>query len=218
LLADPISNIGDAYGIEATWGAAATVLQDYWRYRDLNIWNARYLIKPAAAADPNPVYHDPQWKVYEDAGASPRAWIVHKTIVEPAADKQELAIRTSDLRQTAVLSRAVNASGTPDADRVDLKNYRASAPVVSVYSASPALMVLSEVDVPGWVATVNSEEAEIVRVDGVLRGIPIPAGNSRVELRYRPVPVYLGAVLTMLTFLLVLAGRLGFLSRIRGAS
>jgi hypothetical protein len=218
LLADPISNIGDAYGIEATWGAAATVLQDYWRYRDLNIWNARYLIKPAAAADPNPVYHDPQWKVYEDAGASPRAWIVHKTIVEPAADKQELAIRTSDLRQTAVLSRAVNASGTPDADRVDLKNYRASAPVVSVYSASPALLVLSEVDVPGWVATVNSEEAEIVRVDGVLRGIPIPAGNSRVELRYRPVPVYLGAVLTMLTFLLVLAGRLGFLSRIRGAS
>jgi len=101
LLSDPISNIGDAYGIEATWGAGATVLQDYWRYHDLNIWNARYLIKPAATNDPGAVYHDPQWKIYQDAGASPRAWVVHKVIADSAPDKQELAIRTADLRTVA---------------------------------------------------------------------------------------------------------------------
>ena len=200
LLSDPISNIGDAYGIEATWGAAATVLQDYWRYRDLNIWNARYLIKPAASNDPGAVYHDPQWKIYQDAGASPRAWVVHKLIVESAPDKQELAIRTGDLRNIAVLSRPLQVSGTRDGDKLDLKGYDASAPAVSVSTTGPALLVFSEVDVPGWVATVNSAKAEIVRVDGVLRGVAIPAGISRVEMHYRPMPVYFGAALTIVTF------------------
>ena len=206
LLSDPISNIGDGYGIEATWGAAATVLQDYWRYRDLNIWNARYLIKPAASNDPGAVYHDPQWKIYQDAGASPRAWLVHSVIVESAPDKQELAIRTADLRKVAVLSGPLQVSGTSDADQVDLKGYDASAPAVSVFTTSPALLVFSEVDVPGWVATVNSAKADIVRVDGVLRGIPIPAGRSQVEMHYRPMPVYFGAALTIFTFLGIAAG------------
>jgi hypothetical protein len=144
--------------------------------------------------------------------------VVHKAIVESAEDKQELAIRTADLRSVAVLSRPVQVSGTPEGDQVDLRNYKSSAPSVGVYSNGPALLVLSEVDVPGWVATVNSAKAEIVRVDGVLRGIAIPAGRSRVELYYRPMPVYFGAVLTVLTFLGVGLGKLRQLSRNRDAS
>jgi hypothetical protein len=206
LLADPISNIGDAFGIEATWGAAATVVQDYWHYRDLNVWNARYTIRPASAADAGAVYADRQWKVYRNDSDNPRAWIVHKVIAEGSEEKQEIAIRSPsmDLRSVGVVSKplgvVVNSPADPG-DHVDLKEYHASAPVVGVYSRNPALLVLSEVDTPGWRATVNSVPAEIVRVDGVLRGVAVPAGYSRVEMRYRPMPVYAGAVVTLATFI-----------------
>lgn len=204
LLSDPVSNIGDAYGIEATWGAAATVVRDYWDYRDLNIWNTRYVIRPAAAADPGAVYADAQWKVYPNPAADPRAWLVHNVVVASTDAARDAAVRAPgfDARSTAVVSRPVGASpGASDpGDRVVLQDYRPASPVVGVYTKTPALLVLSEVDTPYWVATVNAVKTNIVRVDGALRGVPVPAGYSRVEMHYRPWPIYLGGALSVLTF------------------
>jgi len=40
--------------------------------------------------------------------------------------------------------------------------------------------------------------------DGALLGVPIPAGDSSIELSYRPTDLYIGAALSGLTLLLLI--------------
>lgn len=206
LLTDPISNIGDTFGVETTWGAAATVVEVYGRYRDVSgIWNVRYSIRPASASESGAVYADKAWKIYENPGAYPRAWLVHKAMVEPSEEHLGALLRNPSFnaRDVALMvpsSGAPLAAGSSDSsDRVELRDYRAAHPVLNVDAGTNGLLVLSEVYYPGWRATVNGAPATIERVDGALRAIRVPRGHSRVELTYRPAAQIAGLFLTLLT-------------------
>ena len=206
LLSDPVSNIGDTFGVETTWGAAATVVTVYDRYRDLpSFWNIRYSIRPASALDPGAVYADQVWKIYENPDAGPRAWLVHKAIVEPSEERLARLIHNPsfnarDVALMAASSGAPLAAGSGESrDRIELGGYRAAHPVLDVDAGSDGLLVLSEVYYPGWRATVNGAPARVERVDGALRGVRVPRGHDRVELTYRPTAQIIGLLLTLLT-------------------
>jgi uncharacterized membrane protein YfhO len=62
------------------------------------------------------------------------------------------------------------------------------------------LLVLSEIFYPGWRATVNGKKARIHEVDGALRGVVIPRGESRIVFRYTPWSFWLGALLSVVAF------------------
>ena len=74
-------------------------------------------------------------------------------------------------------------------------------------------MASAEIKLRNWKATVNGAPSPIVRVDGALIGVPIPAGESAIELSYRPDDLYVGLALCLATWValcvwrLVLAGR-----------
>ncbi|HEX2578312.1 MAG TPA: YfhO family protein, partial [Aquihabitans sp.] len=57
---------------------------------------------------------------------------------------------------------------------------------VDVVADRPGLLVLSQAWAPGWSATVDGVAAPVVRADGVVQAVPVPAGTSTVVLRYRP--------------------------------
>jgi len=205
LLTDPISNIGDTFGVETTWGAAATVVEVYHRYRDVSgIWNVRYSIRPASASEPGAIYADREWRIYENPGAYPRAWLVHKAIVEPSEERLGALLRNPSFnaRDVALIGTSSGAPLAPSAgdssDRVDLRDYRAANPALNVDAGSDGLLVLSEVYYPGWRATVNGARVPIERVDGAIRAIRVPRGHSRVELTYRPIAQTVGLFLTLL--------------------
>jgi uncharacterized membrane protein YfhO len=63
------------------------------------------------------------------------------------------------------------------------------------------LLVLSEIFYPGWRAAVNGTPTQIYEVDGALRGVVVPRGESRIVLRYSPWSFWLGAFLTVAAFL-----------------
>jgi uncharacterized membrane protein YfhO len=67
------------------------------------------------------------------------------------------------------------------------------------------MLVLSEMFDPGWRATVKGASTRIYRADAALRGIQVPAGESRIILEYAPRSVYFGALLTFTAFFGVLA-------------
>ena len=82
VVTDPPLNIGDAYGIETLNGGAVTLSANYMHLMSqggpgLDLLNVRYILKPASAPEPNPVYADANWKIYANPGARPRAWIEH---------------------------------------------------------------------------------------------------------------------------------------------
>jgi uncharacterized membrane protein YfhO len=48
----------------------------------------------------------------------------------------------------------------------------------------PSVLLLSEVWYPAWRAYVDGEEREVLRADYSLRGVPLEAGDHKVEFVY----------------------------------
>jgi len=57
---------------------------------------------------------------------------------------------------------------------------------------------------PGWDAYVDGEPAKLWRVDYLLQGVFLPAGEHQVVIRYDPLSVKIGAALSAIGFLIVL--------------
>jgi uncharacterized membrane protein YfhO len=65
----------------------------------------------------------------------------------------------------------------------------------------PAMLVLSQAWFPGWRASVDGRAAPVVRVDGVVQGVPVPAGRHQVDLTYRAPGLRVGAALSAFSLL-----------------
>jgi uncharacterized membrane protein YfhO len=111
------------------------------------------------------------------------------------------------------LTEAISPASNPDAEHVTFDHYNAAAPEVADLASTPGLLVFSENYYPGWKATVNGKPAKIVEVDGGLRGVVVPAGGSRISMRYRPLSVIVGGILSLMTPIVVLLG--WFFTRVR---
>lgn len=65
-------------------------------------------------------------------------------------------------------------------------------------------MVCSEVWFPwGWRATIDGKEAQIGRVDYVLRAIRIPAGTHNVEMTFDPQSMHTTATVAYISIILI---------------
>jgi hypothetical protein len=209
---DPKPNIGDFFGIQTTSSAGVTLPVDFIKLGGKgDLLNVRYRLAPSATQDPGPVYQDSSWKVYENPGALPRAWVVHEVAVEPSPEGALAQLEKSgfDPWRMAVVDRPANleqhiegayesaAVSVVEPNRLELR----------VHTQSRGLLVLSEMFYPGWRATVNSRTAGIYRADVGLRGVIVPPGDSRVTLDYTPWSIYLGGLVTLAAFLGILGGR-----------
>ena len=78
--------------------------------------------------------------------------------------------------------------------------------VVAELTASyPGLLVLADLDYPGWVAEEGGRALPILKADGFFRAVALPAGAHRVVFRYRPMSFYGGAGVSALALLVTLA-------------
>jgi hypothetical protein len=202
-------NIGAVFGIQTTSGAGVTMTKDYSQiFRQDDLLNVRYVMLPATAGEPNPVYEDQSWKLYENRDYLPRAWLVHST--EHYSSPKELALRLESPefhpRETGLLESGRQPQIDPRTsgqETILVRRYQHDQIELTVKAASRALLVVSETYYPGWQAKVNNIPFEIWKVDGGLRGIVVPPGDNLVTLTYAPSSFRLGAILTALA---VLAG------------
>jgi hypothetical protein len=130
----------------------------------------------------------------------PRAWVVHDVAVQAdrAAVYAALAAPDFDPYRMAYVNSPIDVATNQTVEPVTIESRQPDRLVVAADLASPGLLVLSEVNYPGWVATVNGSPASIVEVDGVLRGMALPAGVAHVELLFRPMSLMAGSALTLL--------------------
>jgi uncharacterized membrane protein YfhO len=65
----------------------------------------------------------------------------------------------------------------------------------------PGVLVLSDVDYPGWKAEVDGRDAPVERVDYLLRGVRLEPGAHTVEFTYDPLSWKLGLGVSLLALL-----------------
>jgi uncharacterized membrane protein YfhO len=61
------------------------------------------------------------------------------------------------------------------------------------------VLVVSQAWLPGWTGRVAGRRIPAVRVDGLVQGIPVPAGRHQVTLRYDPPGARAGLAVSFLT-------------------
>src|SRR5690606_10300233 len=81
-------------------------------------------------------------------------------------------------------------------------------------STAPGLAVFSEIYYPkGWVATIDGQEAPILRANFVLRALAIPEGKHTIVFTFRPDAYFIGNKVTMASswiMLLLVIGSIGW--------
>jgi hypothetical protein len=137
-----------------------------------------------------------------------RVWVVHRARV--VDDGEALAILADPGFDPPA---EVLLSGAPDRFAPEIPSMGSStvevierAPErmrVRADLASPGWLVLGEWHYPGWRARVDGERRAVYRVNYGLRGVPLEAGAHEVEFAYRPVTLYAGGTLSVMTLIVV---------------
>lgn len=74
---------------------------------------------------------------------------------------------------------------------------------INVTTTQAVDLILTDLAYPGWTATIDGQPAEWRTIDGMYRGVSVPAGEHRVEWTYAPRSVRLGAIISAVTALLL---------------
>lgn len=161
------------------------------------VLNVRYGhgVDPATGA-PTPIVNE---------AAGPRAWFVSDyEVIDDDATIERMLDDNFDPLQTVLLTEPPSDESTPgdgDADSaVEITAYSPQRIALRVHAATDGFLVLSEMDYPGWQATVDGKPADILRADYLLRAIPLKAGAyDDIEFRYAPASFTKGWIISLLS-------------------
>ena len=234
-------------GVEDVWGASPLRLARYallfdkfpldrlWRLTGVShvlTWR-RDLVVPATLLAEFPQQNDTTY-LHRLEKAPPRAWVVHDVVVaDDSGAAVLLADHSFDLDRRGILPTdpkgllaETSLAAQVQPAQVQLVQKAPGVVTVQVASPTPGLLIVSENWLPGWrvVATRWPVDApppldEPLRANLTLLGLPVPAGEVEVELRYRPDSVRFGLAVGAASagVLLVAAVVAGLQRRRRGA-
>lgn len=123
--------------------------------------------------------------VWENTTAAPRAWLVtHPPRTENGIDVSNLPFETQG---------------------VTITGYSPNEIVAQVNAPNDSALILSEVFAPGWRAFVDGREVVIERANSLFRALPIPRGEHQVRVVYEPQSFQVGALVSGVTLLGMIA-------------
>ncbi|GAB4478710.1 MAG: hypothetical protein Kow00124_23380 [Anaerolineae bacterium] len=158
--------------------------------------------------------------IYLNTGALPLAHLVYRAeSVRDQADYWE-AIHSPDWDPTAQVfvhgGPALNGPA-PSGFSLAFRDYQPNRIELLAVTPQPAYLVLSEVDYPGWRASVDGQPAPIYRANIAFRAVYLSTpGEHRVVLTFRPTTVYVGLDVSLVS-LPGLAGYAVWRGRRRGS-
>jgi len=142
--------------------------------------------------------------VYAVTDPFPRAWVVHRweVVRDRATALRRISQDDFDLRRMAVVEHPIDMRSLPhpvEGSFAQVTSFSAEALDLDVQAVADGLLVLSEINYPGWHASVDGHSTQIVTANGILRGIPVAAGRHHVRMWYAPVSVQIGMRVTVAT-------------------
>jgi len=187
------------------------------RQRLLRLMNVGYVLAESPPSDLSPVRDVVH--LYRLTESMPRAWVVSQARVIPGLDEllTELIADSFDPTAVVLLESGPNSSQLGELDlasevtsvepqslpgTISLREEWNSRTIDLVMS-HPGYLVLAYTYYPGWRATVDGRLTEVLRANYAFMALPLEPGEHQVMLRYQPVSLVVGAVITGLSFLVV---------------
>lgn len=135
--------------------------------------------------------------VYRLGAAAPRAYLAtHVLVREEEQILEDSEMPSFDRRREAIVDAQTAAglppglsdpASAPDAHRrVRILSHEPSRVRIEVESDTPGILVLHDLDYPGWEARVDGEAKPVHKANLLFRGVEVPAGRHMVEFTFRP--------------------------------
>ncbi len=166
----------------------------------LDMLNAKYVINQQGQPQRRP-------------NAFGNAWFVNNIQQVNSNDAEFQALGFADLRNTAIVHTDFTdkiAGLSPSGQgSIQLTSY---TPVKLTYTANASgeqLAVFSEIwygPDKGWEATIDGQPAELFRVNYLLRGLRVPAGQHEIVMTFTPSSYSTGKLLSLLSSLILILG------------
>ena len=83
------------------------------------------------------------------------------------------------------------------ASLAQITDYSSTSVTILAQAKQDGLLVLSDQYYPGWRAYMDGQPAEIVRVNQIMRGVLLPAGDHQIVFRFQPESLHLGFWLSL---------------------
>jgi hypothetical protein len=179
--------------------------------------NLRYLIirKLPVSGVPFRFMHDDYW-VLENREALPRVYIPERVESKDTDDEilEALAEPDFDPARVAFVNEPLQL---PDPMRGEalLDEEVPTRIAVTARMETPGLVVLADLWFEGWKAELNGEPAPILRTNYALRGVAVPAGESKLVFSYEPAGFTTGVRLMTLALLVLASWTLVLVRRAR---
>ncbi len=159
-----------------------------------------------------PVYNSDNILILRNERALPRVWL---TAAAEAIDGEEALRRIRgegkpfEPLHTALLEidpdKLTDLPGgrlLPGAT-ARLATYEANRLAIETEADTSSVLVVSEMNYPGWRATLDGRPAPIYAADYLLRGVLLPPGRHRVEMQYAAPAARVGGFISLFTLVLV---------------
>ncbi|MDI7276764.1 MAG: flippase, partial [Anaerolineae bacterium] len=185
----------------------------------LDLLNVRYVLTEERIERRGyTLVHEGDLCIYRNDDALPRAFVTFQARVFPDRASLLAALPQADPREAVLLEQAppgwsppVVAPAAPEVTFVELSPNQIR---LHVDMPAPGFLVLADNYFPGWVAytspdaTGEEQALEILRADGTVRAVLLPAGPQTVRFKYSPGSLKTGLFLSFLAgvSLLLVAG------------
>jgi hypothetical protein len=143
---------------------------------------------------------------YERTDRFPRTWVAQTVNVQPDDEAVRKAI--GDVKDLYIMTkqvyvdRALDCPAGTDKSMSAITQYRPNDVQVNV-NGPGGVLVLTDQYYSGWRATVDGQPADLYRADTVFRAVCVPAGDHVVRFEYRPLSLYIGMIISAISWLAV---------------
>jgi hypothetical protein len=145
--------------------------------------------------------------MYKNLTAMPGAWMTDSVVYKDNKEvyKKLLKDRGKGIREKAMV---VYPSGTPARqgevipavkEKVRVVERSPHRVVIETEPSCRGLLATAELVYPGWEASVDGKEKEILTTNYIFRGVMLEGGQRKVEFRFRPKSLYAGILISLLT-------------------
>ncbi len=190
----------------------------------LDMLNVRYVLSIEALDEPTlkEVYHGEIY-IYENLNALPRVMLYDRYTVlnsehaileamrSPNFDPAHQLFTTEEMKftLTPLPPLPVAGEGVKSESKAEITRYEPNRVTIDVDTPQDVILVLADMDYPGWKAYVDGKETKITRANYLFRAVVVQAGKHRVEFRYESRVVWGSLVVSGVSLLIFTAALVG---------